>query len=158
MGVKIRADGSRRITPMCDTYKVVSAVVPEEWRLLDVVVLKFNDQHGSEYRTAHERRVSYQLWLHKIAILQEYGKIAIVESGMDCDGVQYDGHVHLVEATKEAIAKEIDRILDYADGPAYFDLERPSIAHNIEYRSRDRILEAFEDGHAHSISFGSMDD
>lgn len=156
MVVKRRADGTHRITPMCDAYKVTNAVVPEHWRLLDVVVLKFNENHGREYRAAHEARMEYQAWMHKIKTWAESGQIAIVESGMDCDGCQYAGRVHIVDATKDAVRAEIDRCLSYADGPMYFELMRPSDAEQEEYRSRDRTLEAFEDGHAHSITYGEL--
>lgn len=82
----------------------------------------------------------------------ENGKVAIIESGRDCDGVSYRGGVTLLDATAEAVSEHIDYKLDWADGPMHFDIARPSEAIDIEYESTDLAARAHEDGHPHSLS------
>ncbi len=84
------------------------------------------------------------------------GRVAVVESGMDCDGVQYDGRVHEIDATVADFDALHDQIARWADGP--FSLRVASLLDHIEYRSRDRAAEAFENGHAHYLELASLDD
>ena len=87
----------------------------------------------------------------RIRTLEEGGRVAVVESGRDCDGVEYWGHVHIIEATIRDFEELYDQTEQYADGPFYFTLMRPSEAREVKAESRDRGMEAFEDGHAHCI-------
>jgi len=86
------------------------------------------------------------------AQIDEYsldGLIFLVESGRDCDGVQYSGHVHSCKASPVALRALEDDISAWADGPFQLTFihkhERP------EYTSRDLGLEAFENGHQHIL-------
>ena len=79
------------------------------------------------------------------------GMIAMVESGRDCDGVQYSGKVKLVPATMAAYVEEYNRTAEWADGPFCFTVMSPSEALRVQYTSRDLVMEAFEDGHPHVI-------
>lgn len=103
-------------------------------------------------REAHERTQARRDYLARLFALAEDGKIAVVHSGRDCDGVAYSGCVTIVDATVKAVQEHIDHQTKWADGPMWFDLDRPSAAAAIEYQSRDLTLEAFEDGHSHVIS------
>lgn len=103
-------------------------------------------------REAHERTQARRNYLARLFALAEDGKIAVIESGRDCDGVAYSGSVTIVDANVNAVQEHIDRQVKWADGPMWFDLDRPSAAAAIEYKSRDLTLEAFEDGHSHVIS------
>jgi hypothetical protein len=77
--------------------------------------------------------------------------VAVIESGMDCDGVSYDGKRHLIPATREAWNRLYDDIAQWADGP--FNLVLASPLDPVQYRSRDNVMEAYEDGHPHSITW-----
>lgn len=80
------------------------------------------------------------------------GMVGLVESGRDCDGVQYSGKwVGTIPATLIAYFAEMDRISRWADGPFALSIVPPSMVDQIHYESRDRVLEAFENGHPHSI-------
>ena len=87
----------------------------------------------------------------RIRACDEGGKIAMVESGMDCDCVRYSGKVTIVPATMAAYYEEYNRTAEWADGPFSFAIVRPSEAAGIEYASRDLALEAYENGHPHYI-------
>lgn len=91
----------------------------------------------------------------RIAACAEGGKVAIVESGRDCDGVQYSGKVSIIPATYEAFCAAWDDIADWADGPFHLSVERPSIARRMRYESRDLVAEAFENGHPHVLIPGN---
>jgi hypothetical protein len=101
-----------------------------------------------------ERAAKARINFHKrISDCAENGKVALIESGMDCDCVQYSGRVTIIDADWRKIDDEIDHIGKWADGPFCISIEKPSIANEIEYNSRDLALEAFEDGHPHLIHF-----
>lgn len=132
-------------------YTVKNAVVPMNHLKMDVQILKFNERHKEEYVEAHEARMRRYWFLRKLRDYAEDGKIAVIESGRDCDGVEYNGHVTILDANKKTVEEWVDSQLASADGPMHFALERPSVAKGIEYTSRDRTLEAFEDGHPGTI-------
>ena len=75
---------------------------------------------------------------------------------MDCDCVQYAGKVHIIPATGRALDKLYDDINRWTDGPFSLHLVRPSEAEQVRYRSRDRIMEAYEDGHPHCVHTGPL--
>lgn len=79
------------------------------------------------------------------------GKIRVVESGRDCDGIQYAGKVHTIDATITAYEALDDEIGNWADGPYRLRLMDHAEA-NPNYESRDLVMEAHEDGHPHSIT------
>lgn len=79
------------------------------------------------------------------------GYVALVESGRDCDGVQYSGIVRYVKATFDSVNDAIADIRYWSDGPCHISIAKPSEVDGIEYTSRDLGMEAFENGHAHCI-------
>lgn len=81
----------------------------------------------------------------RIAELAENGKVAIVESGMDCDGVQYSGRAAVIPASVMAYELFDRKTGEWADGPYSLGFARPS--EKVEYSSRDLGMEAFENGH-----------
>lgn len=87
----------------------------------------------------------------KIRELTEHNRVAVMESGRDCDGVRYFNRVHIVRACVADVLELEDHIAEWADGPFTLRLERPSVARRLEYTSRDLAAEAFENGHAHLI-------
>ena len=86
----------------------------------------------------------------------EYGFTVIVEEGMDCDGVQYRNIGEPIKCVPIAIDKEIDRIHHWADGSVSVNCVKPSKAKKMKNVSIDRGMEAFENGHAHTIRMGSI--
>lgn len=80
------------------------------------------------------------------------GLVAVVESGRDCDGVEYHGYVRIIEASLEAYNRLHDDIAHHADGPFRLEIVSPAQAVGIRYTSRDLVAEAHEDGHPHSIT------
>lgn len=83
----------------------------------------------------------------------EGGQVAVVESGMDCDCVAYDGRVHIIDATPVAFDALDRRIAEWADGPYRLRIVSPSEAEHIHPESRDLVLEAHENGHPHHITY-----
>lgn len=75
------------------------------------------------------------------------GKVLLVESGRDCDGVQYSGLIHEIDASLLAYWNFYAYTQRWADGPFYLSPVSYEEAENIHYTSRDRTLEAFENGH-----------
>lgn len=86
----------------------------------------------------------------------EGGKVAMVSGGRDCDGVAWEGEVSLVEAIPSIVRRIIDQSCRWADGPIHFEIMRPSEAEKIEPRQRDFGMEAFENGHPHSLHIESI--
>ena len=86
----------------------------------------------------------------------ENGYTVIVEQGMDCDGVQYRYIGEPIKCVPVAINKEMDRINYSADGSVSTYCVKPSEAKKMQNVSIDRGMEAFENGHAHSIRMGAI--
>lgn len=106
---------------------------------------------------AREHRHMVFATLAHIRDCAENGRIAVIESGMDCDCVQYDGVVHECDATIQGYRALCDRIAESSDGRFYLRIVKPSDAQNVKYRSRDRAFEAYENGHAGYVTYGSLD-
>lgn len=115
------------------------------------VLFCLNKLYGPSLEQRREATQNRLTFLRQLVQFAEAGKIALVRSGRDCDGVEYDGNVIIVTATKQAVEAQVEGDLEYADGPMYFRLERPSVARTLKHQSRDRVMEAFENGHAWSI-------
>ena len=83
------------------------------------------------------------------ADLIEDGMVALVSSGMDCDGVEYHNDVTIVSEL-EADKVEHDEYA-WADGPIEIVRMAPSKALKLTRTTRDRVAAAHEDGHPWSI-------
>lgn len=86
----------------------------------------------------------------------ENGYTVIVEQGMDCDGVQYRYIGEPIKCVPVAINKEMDRINYSADGSVNTYCVKPSEAKKMKNVSIDRGMEAFENGHSHTIRMGAI--
>lgn len=124
---------------------------PVRYRM-DVVILKLMHRATEDniYELRKRRNIRIR-FLKALTELAEDGKIAVIESGRDCDCVEYFGQVHIIDATKQAYDKLYDDTAEWADGPFHFQLERPSVAEGVTPISRDLVMEAHENGHPHSI-------
>jgi hypothetical protein len=137
----------------------VPAEVPEGKRLHIAHLIRW--EHYEEAHAATQRRFSLHdrisecseyLWLtHGSGLGYGDNFVAIVESGMDCDCVQYSGKVSLVRADWRAVQEHIDHASKWADGPISFGIMPPSEAQSVRYWSRDRVAEAHENGHPWSV-------
>jgi len=110
-----------------------------------------NHQADAPHRIHRTLKRRWRVW----ALIKEFeheGKIYHVESGRDCDGVQYSGHIHSCAAHPWAYEALLDRISDSADGPFHLDMIKYEDLHEVEYTSRDLTLEAFENGHPHYLT------
>lgn len=86
------------------------------------------------------------------------GKVSINVDQMDCDCARWtSGHV-MPTVPRRAVERYIEEeIYGAAEGPIYWvGIAQPE--HVAEYESRDLALEAFEDGHAHSVSMARYDE
>lgn len=86
------------------------------------------------------------------------GKMWVSESGMDCDCVSYSGHLHECEANLRAYEKLGYEINEWADGPFNIYPITEEQAAESRPRSRDLAMEAYEDGHPHSVSEAPYDE
>ena len=115
-------------------------------------ILSFLDRHYADsLRHATQERARRQQFLQSIARCAEGGRVAVVWSGRDCDGAKYAHSVAIVDADKKEVEAHIEHTYEWADGSCAYYIERPSVARELEYSSRDLALEAFEDGHSHAI-------
>ena len=102
---------------------------------------------------ATEARQNRSAMIRQVAEYAEKGKIAVVNSGMDCDCSRWENSVSIIRATVKSVDKWVDDFYSNAEGPQSYYLERPSVARKLQHSSRDLALEAFEDGHPYSISY-----
>ena len=115
-----------------------------------------HDIDNANRRWYKERHADYlgekQSFINKMKDCTEDGMVAIVSSGMDCDGVKYSGQVHYVKAIPVLVQHDFDEAKKWADGPIYRLIIKPSEARLIEYTSRDLGMEAFENGHPYYLT------
>lgn len=83
----------------------------------------------------------------EIASKAYHGKVAMVESGMDCDCVRYSGIVRMIPASIIAWVHATDQAYYNAEGPISLYMVTPEEGRKIKYHSRDLAAEAYEDGH-----------
>lgn len=101
-----------------------------------------------ELHDAIQRRIALN---RMVADFAENGQVAVVEGGMDCDCVQYDGHVHTFSSNITEFWKAIDQMYYSAEGPIHWYVARISETKDVCSTSRDLAFEAYEDGHPHVV-------
>ena len=109
---------------------------------------RLEQNHGA-LAIATDRRIARQSLIRRIAECAIDGKVAVWEAGRDCDCVQYSGFRCLIDANVKAFDDLYAHTAEWADGPFALWVESPSV--KPEHHSRDLMLEAFENGHAHAI-------
>lgn len=107
--------------------------------------------HWPRMDDIRDRRLARMSLGKRIAACAERGKVLVIESGRDCDGVEYSGKLHTIDATLAAFDWLDAQLGDWADGPYNLAVARPSEARHFRYTSRDLVLEAVENGHPHVI-------
>lgn len=131
------------------------------------IVQKMRRMQGFEFVNSDARRrlsaVHYAInsraaLAARIAAVAVNGRVGVVTSGMDCDCVQYRRE-SIRDVPESIFAAWRAREEDYesADGPMSISYVRPDECEDGHYVSRDRALEAFEDGHAHYVYAGTLD-
>lgn len=82
----------------------------------------------------------------------EAGQVAIMGSGMDCDGSRWEDRFYcLLPAVPVLIQRWMDEQYSHAEGPESYWLVKPSEVDDYKEKNRDLALEAFEDGHSHVL-------
>jgi len=77
------------------------------------------------------------------------GKVRLCDRFMDCDHAVSTGS-RLIPANYYAFTRVVNDIYDWAEGPGGCWLDYPEKV--PERDGRDLLLEAYEDGHPHSVS------
>jgi len=116
-------------------------------------MLKINRIHMAERLYRAHQRVQLRISENNLIKLAHNAreKVAIVWSGMDCDGVAYSNVVTLAVPNRKVIDEAIEHEYKWADGPCSFYLAMESDVKNLRPTSRDLGMEAFEDGHPHVL-------
>lgn len=99
-------------------------------------------------QAATDARKARQAWVQQIKEYNQCGVVALCHWSRDCDCAEGTYRVE-IEAVPWVIDQRMEQILDGAEGPTRFWLQRMSDP--FEAESRDRAFEAFEDGHPHLI-------
>ena len=124
-------------------------------------ILWFYNKQEERTGRLFSRHEATQARIRENRMMEGKGEIAVIWGGMDCDGVQYAGSVSIVEmepfkTLRQSVDDHIAHTYHWADGPCHYAIMPVEQARQIEYRSRDRALEAFEDGHPHSLCMGEL--
>lgn len=128
------------------------------WDKAIIAAIKAKDYGKLDYLAACERQSKRidpleerRRFVERVYSQTEDGMVALVESGMDCDCVRYEGKVDTYPAVPTLINREIDRRYQSADGPMNVSIAKPSEVKNVHYRSTDLAMRAFEDGHPSTV-------
>lgn len=128
-----------------DTIRHALRNVPDTLRLFILQKIEENEGHLQD---AIDRRVARQRWLAAIREYNQHGVVALCHWSRDCDCCEAT-YREEIEAVPAVIDARMNEILDGAEGPTRFWLQR--VSDPFERSFRDRALEAFEDGHPHHI-------
>lgn len=87
---------------------------------------------------------------------QRDGKISLNVDQMDCDCSRWSSG-RILPAIPRLVERAVEEVYNDAEGPVYgLSIDPPE--EKVKYTSRDLALEAFEDGHAHSVSMARYDE
>lgn len=100
----------------------------------------------------HDRIANHARFVEQVRVCAEFGEVAVVYGGMDCDCSMWEDRVVLLPAVPVVVDKWICDYHDGAEGPQWTRISRPSRAPK-KSTSRDLALEAFENGHPHVVRF-----
>jgi hypothetical protein len=115
-------------------------------------------QRGREYRLDASEIGNRADLYRRIDKATRDGKVSINVDQMDCDCSRWTSGTVMDAVPRRAVERYIESdIYGAAEGPIYWiGIQQPE--HKAEYTSRDLALEAFEDGHAHSVSMERYDE
>ena len=99
----------------------------------------------------HDMQFKLQM-VASIRELEQDGKVLVCSRFLDCDCASSTGS-RLLPATWYEVSRAMDLEYDNAEGPGSCWLASPDDRPPSD--SRDYALEAFEDGHPHSVHIGS---
>lgn len=92
------------------------------------------------------------------AAVADRGRVGYIVEGMDCDGTQYRREGTMpVPVSLVGFVREQDEAESWLDGPQSTSYVHPAQARPGYSASRDRALEAFEDGHPHLLVTAPLD-
>lgn len=120
----------------------------------DAAALGFLNRMYADRIDRANRNTQERKWLlDTLKHCDENGKVALIEGGMDCDCVAYEGHVHIVGSSVPEFEAALDEMYSWAEGSIHWEIKRPSEANQVKRTSRDLAAEAFENGHPWSIHY-----
>jgi hypothetical protein len=96
--------------------------------------------HRSNARFIRDHLAERENLAARVRECAEDGMVCIVSGGRDCDGSQWDGRISRVVATPRAVMKWIDDMYEWADGPRWAAVKRPSECGSVRGRPRPRAV------------------
>ena len=82
----------------------------------------------------------------------EDNQVAIMMSGIDCDGVEWSNAPSIMDnPSVQKIMKFEREYYEYVDGSKNWGLCKPSTVVGVRSTSRDLATEAYENGHPHVL-------
>lgn len=104
--------------------------------------------HNHPVAARIDRNVSRAGEYEQLAHCAEGPHVAIWIWERDCDCVEGTRR-RLIRPTRQALDRFVDRLYAGAEGPVSWSIHRPS--EPFEAYTRDRVLEAFENGSSYSV-------
>lgn len=112
-------------------------------------VFSLTQQQRNRLDDLRRKRATVEL----IAARNRNGHIYVYVWQMDCDCASWDS-MYCMPATYEAFDKFCDGIYENAEGRVSIHISTQEEYRKFRPSSRDHALEAFEDGHPHSVHVG----
>ena len=107
-------------------------------------------QASEEGKFAVKRMLGDMAFQRALNTLTQGGRIGIVVEERDCDCV-YSKSARILNAKPATVRAYMNRREEQAEGPIYMNLVAPSGLRGVEPERSDLVLEAFEDGHRHTV-------
>lgn len=114
-------------------------------------------RRGLEHRLDNSELGDRAAMYERIDEATRDGKVSINVDQMDCDCVRWTEGRVMDACPRRSVEQYVQRIYNDAEGPIY-GLWFSEPEQKAEYVSRDLAMEAFEDGHPHSVSMARYDE
>jgi hypothetical protein len=132
-------------------------LTPTEKHAIRKAFRMYRDRPTPRVAAIHTTINDRAYWRDAFDYYAEDGQVVVCRSGMDCDCTQYASR-HRIAVPVSIVAwwKDEEEHRAYLDGPESMWLERPEPDHEDTYRSADRALEAYENGHPGTVYWGDL--
>lgn len=133
---------------MFDATVVERTFTREQWTKLYRIMRKIGDRGALKDESWLANRAQIKGIIDKY--VDDAGQVGVVESGRDCDCVEYCHGSTKTNLTPPQFCKMRDDMYEWAEGPCYLSI--CSVRDLPDNYQRDLAMEAFENGHPHFIT------
>lgn len=125
---------------------------PDQQRLRRSEFAAYRSRKGFQVNAVHDAINFRAKVAEQVSRVAVSGRIGYFTHSMDCDCAYGEYRQNRSASDIFSLAQDIERLYEDAEGPTGYSITAP-FEEEFSHSSRDLALEAFEDGHPHSVHF-----